>query len=148
MLSDVSAGLLNISGIITLLLAAVWIISLIVLFIAFSMIANERKKEFAILRGMGASRRELSQIMLQEAFYVSAAGSLTGAALSSAGLTLFGNLIRSSLNLPFLLPSAQYFIGMFVISIATSILAGLLSSALCVSKVSRIDTAFILRGEN
>jgi putative ABC transport system permease protein len=148
LLSDVSTGLLNISGIITLLLAAVWIISLIVLFIAFSMIANERKKEFAILRGMGASRRELSHIMLREAFYVSAAGSLTGAVLSSASLTLFGNLIRSSLDLPFLLPSAQYFIGLFVISIAASILAGLLSSALCVSKVSRIDTAFLLRGEN
>jgi putative ABC transport system permease protein len=148
MLSDVSSGLLNISGIITLLLSAVWIISLIVLFIAFSMIANERKKEFAILRGMGASRRELSRIMLREAFYVSAAGSLTGAVLASASLTLFGNLIRSSLDLPFLLPTAKYFIGLFAISIAASILAGLLSSALCVSRVSRIDTAFILRGEN
>jgi putative ABC transport system permease protein len=148
MLSDVSSGLINISGIITVLLAAVWIISLIVLFIAFSMIANERKKEFAILRGMGASRKELSRIILREAFYVCAAGSLIGAAISSAALSLFGNLIRSSLNLPFILPSVQYFILLFALSVAASIIAGMLASALCVSKASHIDTAYILRGDN
>jgi putative ABC transport system permease protein len=148
MLSDVSSGLLNISGIITVLLVAVWVISLIVLFLAFSMIANERKKEFAILRGMGASRKELSHIMLQEAFFVSATGSLLGAILSSAVLYLFGNLIRSSLNLPFLFPAVLSFLGLFMASMAVSIVAGMLSSALCVSKVSHIDTAFILRGDN
>jgi putative ABC transport system permease protein len=148
MLSDVSSGLINISGIITVLLAAVWIISLIVLFIAFSMIANERKKEFAILRGMGASRKELSRIILREAFYVCSAGSLIGAAISSAALSLFGKLIRSSLNLPFILPSVQYFILLFALSVAASIIAGMLASALCVSKASRIDTAYILRGDN
>jgi putative ABC transport system permease protein len=148
MLSDVSSGLINISGIITVLLAAVWIISLIVLFIAFSMIANERKKEFAILRGMGASRKELSRIILREAFYVCAVGSLIGAVISSAALSLFGSLIRSSLNLPFILPSVQYFILLFALSVAASIIAGMLASALCVSKASHIDTAYILRGDN
>jgi putative ABC transport system permease protein len=148
MLTDVSSGLINISGIITVLLAAVWIISLIVLFIAFSMIANERKKEFAILRGMGASQKELSHIMLRESFYVSAVGSLIGAILSSASLILFGSLIRKNLDLPFILPKAPYFIGLFIAAIAVSIIAGLMSSALCVSKVSHIDTAYILRGDN
>jgi putative ABC transport system permease protein len=112
------------------------------------LLVDERKKEFAILRGMGASRRELSLIMLREAFYVSALGSLTGAVLASAGLTLFGNLIRSSLDLPFLLPAAGCFVGLFVAALAASILAGMLSSALCVSKVSHVDTAFVLRGDN
>jgi putative ABC transport system permease protein len=148
MLSDVSTGLGNISGIISVLLVAVWLLSLVILFLTFSMIGNERKKEFAILRGMGASRRELSMIMLREAFYVSALGSLTGAVLASAILTLFGSLIRSSLDLPFLLPAAGWFVGLFVAAMAASILAGMLSSALCVSKVSHVDTAFVLRGDN
>jgi putative ABC transport system permease protein len=148
MLSDVSTGLLNISGIISVLLAAVWILSLAVLFIAFSMIGNERKKEFAILRGLGASRQTLSRIMLREAFYVSLLGSLTGAVVASAVMILFGNLIRSSLDLPFLLPEAAVFIGLFVGSVAASILAGTLSSFMCVSKVSHVDTAIVLRGDN
>jgi putative ABC transport system permease protein len=126
----------------------VWILSLAVLFIAFSMIGNERKKEFAILRGLGASRRTLSHIMLKEAFYVSSLGALTGAVIASAVMILFGNLIRSSLDLPFLLPGTTVFIGLFAGSVAASILAGTLSSVICVSKVSHVDTAIVLRGDN
>jgi putative ABC transport system permease protein len=148
MLSDVSEGLTNISGLISGLLVAVWLISLIVLCIIFSMIGNERKKEFAILRGMGASRRELSGIMIKEAFYVSFLGSLIGAVFASLVMVLFGSLIRSSLKLPFMLPGAITFIALFICSMAASIIAGILSSAICVSKVSHVDTALVLRGDN
>lgn len=148
MLSDVSEDLINISGLISVLLVAVWLLSLIVLFITFSMIGNERKKEFAILRGMGASRKELSCIMIKEAFYVSSLGSLIGASAASLILLLFGSLIRSSLKLPFILPGTLTFITLFVCSMAVSIIAGILSSAMCVSKVSHVDTALILRGDN
>jgi putative ABC transport system permease protein len=148
MLSDVSEDLINISGLISVLLVAVWLLSLIVLFITFSMIGNERKKEFAILRGMGASRKELSCIMIKEAFYVSSLGSLIGASAASFILLLFGSLIRSSLKLPFILPGTLTFITLFVCSMAVSIIAGILSSAMCVSKVSHVDTALILRGDN
>jgi putative ABC transport system permease protein len=148
MLSDVSEGLTNISGLISGLLVAVWLISLIVLCIIFSMIGNERKKEFAILRGMGASRKELSEIMVKEAFYVSLLGSLIGAVFASLVMVLFGSLIRSSLKLPFMLPGAITFIALFICSMAASIIAGILSSAICVSKVSHVDTALVLRGDN
>jgi putative ABC transport system permease protein len=148
MLSDVSEGLINISSIISVLLIAIWVFSLVVLFIIFSMIGNERKKEFAILRGMGASRKELSNIMIKEALYVVSIGSLTGAVIASITLLLFGNVIRSSLNLPFLLPGVYIFAGLFVCSVATSIIAGVISSAMCVSKVSHVDTALVLRGDN
>jgi putative ABC transport system permease protein len=148
MLSDVSEGLTNVSGLISGLIVIVWLFSLIVLCIAFSMIGNERKKEFAILRGMGASRKELSSIMMKEAFYVSFLGSLTGAALASLILLVFGSLIRSSLKLPFMLPGALPFLTLFVCSIAASITVGMLSSAICVSKVSHVDTALVLRGDN
>jgi putative ABC transport system permease protein len=148
MLSDVSEGLINISSIISVLLIVIWIFSLIVLFIIFSMIGNERKKEFAILRGMGASRKELSHIMMKEAFYICSLGSLTGAIASSIVLYLFGNMIRSSLGLPFLFPSLSIFAGLFVCSVVTSSIAGILSATMCVSKVSHVDTALVLRGDN
>jgi putative ABC transport system permease protein len=148
MLSDVSEGLINISSIISVLLIAIWFFSLMVLFIIFSMIGNERKKEFAILRGMGASRKELSNIMIKESLYIVSIGSLAGAVIASITLLLFGNIIRSSLNLPFLLPGVYIFAGLFVCSVVTSIIAGVISSAMCVSKVSHVDTALVLRGDN
>jgi putative ABC transport system permease protein len=148
MLSDVSEGLTNISSLITGLIAAVWLLSLIVLCITFSMIGNERKKEFAILRGMGASRRELSGIITKEIFYVSASGGLIGALSAAYILLLFGSLIRSGLKLPFLLPGTLTFLALFLCSVGASIIAGILSSVLCVSKVSHVDTALVLRGDN
>jgi putative ABC transport system permease protein len=148
MISNVSSGLSSISGIITGLIAAIWILALIILVLVFAMIGNERKKEFAILRGMGASRKELACLMTKEAFYVSFLGSMLGALLATVSITLFSNLIRTSLELPFLIPGLFGFAALFVISVTASVIAGILSSMGCVLKISQIDTALILRGDN
>jgi putative ABC transport system permease protein len=148
MISNVASGLSNISSIITILIAAIWVLALVVLLLAFSMIGNERKKEFAILRGMGASRRELSALMAKEALSVSLLGSVIGAFLAAVSILLFSNFIRSSLELPFLTPGALGLAGQFLLCVAASAVAGVLASTGCVRKVSRVDTALILRGEN
>jgi putative ABC transport system permease protein len=148
MISNVSDGLVSISGIITVLMAAIWVLTLVILLLAFSMIGNERKKEFAILRGMGASRKELSLIIAGEALYVSLLGSVIGALLAAISITLFANLIRSSLELPFLMPGAVGYAGGLILSVAASVVAGILASTSCIRKVSRVDTALVLRGDN
>jgi putative ABC transport system permease protein len=148
MISNVSEGLADISGIITVLIAAIWILALAILLLAFSMIGNERKKEFAILRGMGASRKELSFIITKEALYVSFLGSVIGALFAAVLIMLFANLIRSTLELPFLMPGAAGCAGLFILSVAASVAGGILASLSCVRKVSRVDTALILRGDN
>jgi putative ABC transport system permease protein len=112
------------------------------------MMGNERKNEFAILRGMGASKKELSRIMMKEAFYICSLGSLTGAIAASCVLYLFGNMIRSNLSLPFLFPDLSVFAGLFVGSVVTSVIAGIISATMCVCKVSHVDTALVLRGDN
>jgi putative ABC transport system permease protein len=148
MISNVSDGLANISSIITVLIAAIWVLALVILVLVFSMIGNERKKEFAILRGMGASRKELSFIITRETLYVSLLGSVIGALIAAVSITLFANLIRSSLDLPFLMPSALGLAGLFLLSVTASVAAGILASMRCVRKVSHVDTALILRGDN
>jgi putative ABC transport system permease protein len=148
MISNVSDGLANISGIVTILVGAIWLLTLIILILVFTMIGNERKKEFAILRGMGASRKELSLIMTKESFYVCIIGSVIGALLGTVTIVLFANFVRSSLSLPFLTSSDLSIICLFIISVAVSIFAGVCSSLGCVRKVSKVDTALILRGDN
>jgi putative ABC transport system permease protein len=148
MISNVSDGLANISGIVTILVGAIWLLTLIILILVFTMIGNERKKEFAILRGMGASRKELSLIMTRESFYVCIIGSVIGALLGTVTIVLFANFVRSSLSLPFLTSSDLSIVCLFIISVAVSIFAGVCSSLGCVRKVSKIDTALILRGDN
>ena len=62
MISGVSDSLGGISELIGALIAAVWILGLVILFLAFVMSVNARRKEFAVLRVTGASRRRLSGI--------------------------------------------------------------------------------------
>ena len=48
-------------------MGAIWILSIVVLSISFTAIFNERKKEMAVLRVLGASKKMLREIILKEA---------------------------------------------------------------------------------
>ena len=148
LLSDVSTKLIGVSNIVSWLIAAIWILAILILVLAFVMISNERKKEFAILRAMGASRGKLTGLIMKEALMVSFAGSIIGAVLAIAIVLAVSGSIENMLGLPFLLPGVSGMITLIVGSIAASILAGSVSAAISAWRISGIDTAVILRGEN
>ena len=112
------------------------------------MISNERKKEFAILRVLGASKKKLSRTIMKEAFFISLIGSVIGCAVAAFTSILFGNAFQSMLDMPFLLPSGGSFAAMIIAAGVISVCAGSLSAAYSAAKISRIDTALILRGDN
>ena len=148
LLSDVSSKLKGISAVISWLIAAIWILSILILVLSFLMISNERKKEFAILRCLGASRSVLAGIVMKESFLVSCLGSILGAVFAAAAVWILSGTIETSLGLPFLLPSAGGMIVRILLSMVVTVLAGSLSAAASARKISRIDTAVIIRGEN
>ncbi|MBR1390712.1 MAG: ABC transporter permease [Lachnospiraceae bacterium] len=148
MITDVSGQLTGTSDFVMVLIGVLWILALPILGTAFVMIANERKKEFAILRVAGASRKILAAIMMKEALLINVLGSLIGAVLAVALTVLFGSLLESSLGLPFLLPGAGKMVAISIAAVAVSVLAGTLSAVIAAWRISRIDTALILRGEN
>ena len=112
------------------------------------MIANERKKEFAILRVLGSSRKMVADIILKEAFMVNLMGSLIGAVIAVLAVMLLGGISLSSFDLPFLLPGFTEMLLLAVITIIVSVIAGCLASSLSAFKASKIDTALILREGN
>ena len=148
MISGVAGQLESASRIIGFLIVAIWLLSIFILVLAFTMIANERKKEFAILRVLGSSRKMVAGIILKEAFMVNLIGSLTGAAIAVLAVILLGGISLSSFDLPFLLPGVSEMILLAVITIIVSVIAGCLASSLSAFKTSRIDTALILREGN
>ena len=147
-LSDIAAKMSGISGVISWLILAIWVLALVILVITFRMISNERKKEFAILRALGASRKKLSGIIMKESFLASCAGSLIGAVAAILVVLILRGTVETSLGLPFLLPGAGGLAAVIVLSLAASVLSGSLSAAISAFRISGIDTAFILRGEN
>lgn len=148
LLSDVSTKLTGVASIVTWLIAAIWILAIFIMVLAFVMISNERKKEFAVLRAIGASRGKLTCIIMKESIMVSCLGSIIGAVIAVFVVLLVGSSIENMLGLPFLLPEISGMIALIIGSILATIIAGSVAAAVSAWKISGIDTALILRGEH
>ncbi|WP_316637928.1 ABC transporter permease [uncultured Ruminococcus sp.] len=148
MISSVSDSLSGVSSAIGVLIAVIWGLSLIIMAISFSMINNERKKEFAVLRVLGASRGMLSSVVFKEAILLAFVGSVCGILLTLLIGALFSDSLTSSIGVPFLLPSVGTMAAIGAATVAATMLAGALTAAISAHKVSKQDTGVILRGDN
>ena len=148
MISGVSDSLIGVSGIIGILMCAVWLLGLVILFLAFTLSVNERRKEFAVLRIAGASRRKISRTVVSEAIIITLGGSIAGTAAGLLIMLPFNGLIEESMGLPFLLPEAWVIIVLCFAAIVVSAAAGAASSAYSAHRVSRLDAGLVLRGDN
>ena len=145
MLTGISDSHSAISGTVSVLIIVVWIMSIIIMLIAFSMLINERKKEFAVLRVIGTSRRMLAEIIISESAVIGILGGIIGIAAASIVVFPFSSLIEENLGLPFLLPSAAQILVYIAAALSVALIAAPLSSAYSAFKLSRVDTGLILR---
>ncbi len=144
-ISGVSDSLGGVASTIKALIIGVWALSFVLLGAAFMLLGGERKREFAVLRVIGVSRKRLSGIALKEALLVSVLGGLIGISLSLLFILNFHRLIEKTLALPFLLPSGRNIILFVVSTLACVCIAGPLSAMVSALKLSRADTGIILR---
>jgi len=148
LISGVSQSLDGVCEVIGIMTAAVWLLGLVILILAFTMSINERKKEFAVLRVIGASRAGLAGIVLKEACLSCLLGSVVGAGLGLLVIIPFNGFIEQLMGLPFLLPGAGEVVKYILAALALSVISGALAAAVSALRVSRIDTGVILRGDN
>ena len=148
MISGIADSLGGVSAVVGILVAAIWLLGLIVLLLAFTMSVNERKKEFAVLRVLGASRKMLSSLVLKEALLTGVMGAVLGIVTGLLTVIPFNGLIEERLGLPFLLPSAGSILLLTAAAFAVSVLVSAVSAAYSAYRISRTDPAQILRGDN
>lgn len=125
--------------------AAVWVLAAVIMLTVFYVTANERKREFAVLRTIGFSRKKLSGILLKEALITAGAGSLAGVMLTAVVVFPFVNVIEHKTALPLLMPSVSLTLLYGVAVIIAVLLAGSAASAFSAHRLSHIDTGKILR---
>lgn len=148
MISGVADSLSGVSGMISALMIAVWALSVIIMAIAFTMIMNERKKEFAVLRVLGASRARLAGLVFKENAMLTLTGGVAGVLLTVMITLLFSPLIEQSIGLPFLLPGAVTLCIAGITTVIVTVAAGALTAAISAFKISKADAGVILRGDN
>ena len=148
MLTDVSDSLAGISKTVTVLIAAIWALALVILLIAFAMIAGERKREFAVLRLLGSSRAMLIGLVLKESALCSLAGGVLGVLLASLIVFPFTTLIETKLGLPYLRPEISSVTLLGLTSLAATVMIGAAASAWTSFRLSRVDPGTVLREGN
>lgn len=130
------SGLIHAILIISIIL---WFIVLLIMAFAFYMIVNERRREIGLLRAMGANKRHIAAIILNEATLLSAAGGAAGIIFGYGLLISFKNLILHYLKLPYLFPTTAELISLTAGALFFSILTGLLAALLPSIAILRVE---------
>ena len=120
MMSDTSAKLRRIVGVIYSAAGGFWVVAALIMLIVYFFAFTERQREFATLRALGASRAKVVRIVMTEAFMISAAGSAAGVLIGAVAVTSFSTAIAQTIGLPYLAPAASS----WAAALAASLLAG------------------------
>ena len=145
MMTEVAGSLNGVSRIIAVLICADWILALIILFIVFSMMVNERRRELAVYRLLGMSRKMLSGTILKETALCSFIGALCGTALGAIIVFPFTTLIETSLKLPYLTPDAGTIVLYACFAMMITVFVGCAAGSRTASRLSRVDPGTTLR---
>lgn len=126
-------------------MAVLWVIGLVILVAVFSSSANERKKEFASLRVIGATKAMLRHLVAKEALMVGTAGGIGGIVVALAVLYPFTRAIRNQLGMPYLQASPLQSLIIGVVCLVGALVVSLLAGTLSVTKMLRTETYLTLR---
>lgn len=131
-------GVILISGIL-------WILALLMIGFAFSMIVNERTREFGLLRSMGAKKLHILRLILSEALTLSLIGGIIGLFMGTIMLASLKDALLHSLKLPYLFPSIEVLVKLIIGVILMSLLTGFVSAILPAYSASRLEPYMAIR---
>ena len=145
MFTDVSDSLSGIARAARVLIGAVWALALVILLVAFAMMIRERRREFAVLRLLGVSRRGLRGEILAETALCGLAGALVGVGVAALGVFPFTTLIETQIGLPYLTPDPGTLLKLAGGTVLATLVVGLLAGAWAAARLSRTDPGTTLR---
>lgn len=116
-----------------------FLITIISLALVFSITINERRREFSILRVLGANRSLLCSVLFWEAEILGAGGSILGIGLSALIVIPFNALIAEKLGLPFAMSGPGGILTFAGVVFVVTVLSCLISAANGAVRVSKIE---------
>jgi len=116
----------------------VLVVGALLVLVALYNTMNERRREIAIMRSLGARRHQILRIILQEATFVSLLGSICGVLLCHAGVLVFADVVEKISSVP--LDWTAFSIWEVVLVLGVTLLGGI-SGILPAVKGSRTSVA-------
>lgn len=127
------------------LLAGIWALSMVFVGLAFSITANERRREIGVLRALGATPKFIFQSLLLEGVLLALAGGLAGITVATLAFSLFRDPIVQVLNLPFLFPAPPVLVGLATRALILTLVSVTLAALVPALRISRLDPAVAMR---
>ncbi|SHK56802.1 ABC transporter permease [Fibrobacter sp. UWH4] len=121
------------------------IVAVAAIVISFSLSTRERRREYALLRIIGFTRKRLKKLVLAESFLVSAVGTYIGLLFASVAFFTFRIWIGEHVGVPFIIPASAEITGVYVAVILLLHSVGPAAVYGVANKVSQIDAYAALR---
>ena len=121
------------------------IVAVAAIVISFSLSTRERRREYALLRIIGFTRKRLKKLVLAESFLVSAVGTYIGLLFASVAFFTFRIWIGEHVGVPFIIPATVEIAGVYVAVILLLHSVGPVAVYGVANKVSQIDAYAALR---
>jgi putative ABC transport system permease protein len=144
-MTDISDNIKSFSSLMYIFAGMFFVLALVTLNIVFSVSANERKKELALLRIIGFTRKGVSALLLKEALIIGVIGWAIGAAVAATAVFPFSAAIESGFGMPYLIPSAIQILLVLIIGMLVTIGAGTIASAHSAHRISRLEIGVLLK---
>lgn len=145
MVSKIADSLSSISTSVHVFTIVILFVGALMTILIFLMMINERTREFASLRAMGASRNILSYIVIGEAVFINLLGGLIGIIASAVVIIGFSGVIREKLGIGFTPPSPRHIIIPAFFGIVVALLAAVAACLAAVKRVNRLDVSLVLK---
>ena len=125
-IENVSKNVDGMLKIVEVFLLVIWVISLALIMIMFTISLNERSREIAIFRSLGAGKAMVIKMVVGEVLLLSAIAVVLALGIGSGLFYLFNRFISEQVGFPFLNPTlSQWFIVVSLTVVSTMIIGPL-----------------------
>lgn len=127
------------------LLILAWVLSVLLIGLVFSIVANERRREMAVMRALGATQWFVFRSILLEAVLLALAAAALGIGLAAFITYILRDAITNSLQMPFLFPSLSSLLVLFAAVGAVSMFTVMVAVFMPAYRISRQEPAVAMR---
>ncbi|MGC9358346.1 MAG: ABC transporter permease, partial [Anaerolineae bacterium] len=135
-------GLLRV---VLLLAGLTWVLATLFMGLVFSLAANERRREIATLRALGATRAIVLKTLLLEGVTLALSGGLVGIGLAVMTAGLFPEQIAELAEIQIMLPPPLLLLGLAAAGLTLALVSVTVAAWIPASRLSRQEPALAMR---
>jgi putative ABC transport system permease protein len=137
--------MLGLLGVVLVMLSLAWVLAAVLIGLVFSMSANERQRQMAVLRALGATRWYVLRSLLAEGSLLAVAAAVAGSVIGILGIYIFQYYFAGTLKMPFLFPSPVSLVVLFLVGLVIAWVAVTLATVFPAVRISQTEPALGMR---